>query len=129
MTAIDRGPKGNQLKLVYDQLKRPEMLDDVGASLLELMQNIPDGMVVFFPSYNTMERMVERWQTNGLFEEMVAAKTVYQEPKGSDEEATQQFMDSIERLGRDCGNLKSIEKYRGGEDIMCSSVVTAMCYL
>ena len=116
MTAIDRGPNGNQLKLVYDQLKNPNVVDDVGASLLEFMQNIPEGMVVFFPSYNTMERMVERWQLRGIYDEMVNAKTIYQEPKGSDEEATQQFMDAIEKFGRECGNIKYIKKYQRSKE-------------
>jgi len=116
VTAIDRGPNGNQLKLVYDQLKRESVLDDVGASLLELMQNVPEGMVVFFPSYNTMERMVERWQMNGLYEQMVSTKTIYQEPKGSDEEATQQFLNAIETFGRDCGNIKYIKKYQRSKE-------------
>ena len=112
MTAIDRGINGNQLKMVYNNVKNPALQDDLGLSLLHLLQNIPQGIVVFFPSYSTMQLMIDRWVQNGTYDKMANAKKIYQEPRGSDEEATQIFMDAIETFGRDCGNIKYINKYK-----------------
>ena len=100
------------MKLVYQTIQQPPIQEDIGYSLLHLLQNIPDGVVVFFPSYNTMETLVNKWVEKGIYEQMVDCKRIYQEPRGSDEAATQQFMEAIEKFGRDCGNIKYINKYK-----------------
>merc|ERR1712129_532016 len=87
VTAIDRGINGNQLKMVYNNVKSPIVQDDVGLSLLSLFSSIPQGIVVFFSSYGTMQNMIK----------------LYTEPRGSNELATQEFMEAIETFGRDCG--------------------------
>ncbi len=70
--------------------------------MLALFNSIPGGIVVFFPSYNI----------NGTYAKMINIKKLYQEPRDSDEQATKQFMDAIETFGRDCGNIKYINKYK-----------------
>ena len=112
VTSIERGINGGLLRLNHQNLQTVQLQDDVGESLLHLMKHIPMGIVVFFPSYDKMELLTQRWIQNGTYDKMMNAKTVYMEPRGSDEEATQQFMDNIEKFGRDCGNIKYIEKYK-----------------
>eukprot|EP01083_Nonionella_stella_P303108 1047872_1 len=112
VTSIERGINGNELKLKYSNLQQPTLQDDLGVSLLHLLQSIPQGIVVFFSSYGSMQTLIDRWVFTGTYNKMMNTKNIYVEPKGSDEEATKQFMNAIETFGRECGNVKYINKYK-----------------
>ncbi len=100
---------------MWKNLQLENVQDDIGVSLLSLFTAIPEGIVVFFPSYNTMQTLIDRWINSGIYEKMINIKKLYQEPRGNDENATKQFMDAIETFGRDCGNIKYINKYKRTE--------------
>ena len=45
--------------LMFDQV------DELGRTLLNLCRVIPDGLVVFFPSYSYLDDVVKRWEGDG----------------------------------------------------------------
>lgn len=42
------------------------MQDNVGRTVLETCRVVPDGVLVFMPSYALLERLVQRWQVSTL---------------------------------------------------------------
>ena len=71
------------------------MVRQLGLAILNICAVVPDGVVVFFPSYGYLDEVVRIWQTadsatagnvagtpNTLWERLAARKTVFRETKG-----------------------------------------------
>ena len=71
-------PGGNvvPLAVTYQNTQQQSFQDSVGLAILQLIQIIPDGTLVFFPSYALMDRLVERWRHTGLFDRLNHYKRV-----------------------------------------------------
>jgi Rad3-related DNA helicase len=54
--------------------------DDLGALLQSYAAVVPMGMLVFFPSYPLMERVLATWHANGRFNKLNSVKQVLSEP-------------------------------------------------
>eukprot|EP00929_Paragymnodinium_shiwhaense_P107256 TRINITY_DN73339_c0_g1_i2.p1 TRINITY_DN73339_c0_g1~~TRINITY_DN73339_c0_g1_i2.p1 ORF type:complete len:1103 (-),score=178.03 TRINITY_DN73339_c0_g1_i2:710-3907(-) len=55
--------QGNmKLECTYHAWKRGPFLQAIGAALVELTRSIPAGVLVFFPSYDLLERCIQAWQ-------------------------------------------------------------------
>ena len=61
------------------------MIDDLGATLVQVASTVPDGVLVFFPSYRTMETTREQWLKSKMLAKIDAKKPVFMEPKNSAE--------------------------------------------
>ena len=103
---VNKGYNGNELKLNYKNLNNIEIQKDLGVTVLQLMSVIPEGIIIFFPSYKTMSTLIDEWIDKGILNKMRNLKNVYIEPKGNDEFVTEQFMQSIEKYRKNCGMLK-----------------------
>eukprot|EP01114_Cavostelium_apophysatum_P012798 TRINITY_DN2954_c0_g2_i1.p1 TRINITY_DN2954_c0_g2~~TRINITY_DN2954_c0_g2_i1.p1 ORF type:complete len:866 (+),score=174.26 TRINITY_DN2954_c0_g2_i1:149-2746(+) len=55
--------------------------DSLGEVLLEHCRVIPDGVLVFFPSYSLLEKLLNRWKSTGAFRNLSAVKKVFVEPQ------------------------------------------------
>lgn len=53
---------------------------------------IPDGLLVFFPSYSVMKSNVGWWEENGIWQQLSGIKPLFVEPQGKDA-----FQESIEK--------------------------------
>jgi hypothetical protein len=51
-------------------------LDELGSLLSNLCNLVPDGIVVFFPSYNFLEKVKAAWERTGLLAKLKAKKSV-----------------------------------------------------
>lgn len=54
-----------------------------GLLLINLASVVPDGMVVFFPSYLYLEQTICRWQEDGILERLLTHKLLFIETKVS----------------------------------------------
>lgn len=78
---------GTTLDFTYDKRKSPTMMDALGQSILSLCALIPDGVVVFFPSYRYMDEVTVRWKrgkdaANGtLWDQLRHLKPIFQDKK------------------------------------------------
>ena len=59
------------------------MINDLGATLEFVARTVPDGILIFFPSYRIMETTRDEWCKSGIFKKIHKCKTVYMEPKNS----------------------------------------------
>lgn len=80
---------------------------DLGQSIVEFCRIVPDGLLVFFPSYGYMATCVEQWKRSGLWSKIAVLKTPYVEPKDKQTFSTtiSTFYDSISGGGSDSGAI------------------------
>lgn len=60
---VIQGPGGIDFDFTYEKRNSPTTIEALGNCLVDLSDAIPDGMVVFFPSYAYLDQVVLRWQT------------------------------------------------------------------
>lgn len=139
-TVLARGPSGRALRFTYDSKDNREMVVDLGVSLLELCTRIPGGVVVFFPSYATEQRMLHVWQAEGILGRLqsVAGKDVFREaPNASECEGVFERYGEVVRSGASAGRGAVLTAVMGGrlseginfsDDLARGVVVVGMPY-
>ncbi|KAL0257637.1 ATP-dependent DNA helicase chl1 [Diplodia seriata] len=59
---VTTGPSGAPFDFTYSKRNTEATIVDLGAALLTFIRNIPDGVVIFFPSYAYLDRCLEVWR-------------------------------------------------------------------
>lgn len=59
---LEKSPIGSTLELNFANRNQDQVIDGIGQSLANLLNVIPDGVVVFFVSYSYMAQVLARWQ-------------------------------------------------------------------
>ena len=102
--AVAKGPGGIDFDFTYDKRNSPAMIEALGNCLLELSNIIPDGLVVFFPSYAYLEQVVSRWQMKGsgaakktFWDRLLEKKPIFREAKAATgtDDALDQYSQAI----------------------------------
>ena len=74
-------PQGENLACTFTNLSRPEFQNQLGLTIVELIKVIPNGCLVFLPSYSWLDRLIEKWKSSGtVWKEMMKYKTLFVEP-------------------------------------------------
>ena len=58
---VGKGVSGKNLTSSFERRKDGEYFVELGNTLVSIAKVVPDGMLVFFPSYGVMETCLERW--------------------------------------------------------------------
>ncbi len=86
---LAKGPGGIDFDFTYDKRNLPATIDALGSCLLQLSSIVPDGLVVFFPSYAYLEQVVLRWHTKSsgavkvIWDRLLERKPVFREAKAA----------------------------------------------
>jgi Fanconi anemia group J protein len=59
---VGRGLEGQQLLATYRQADKLEYQDALGQLMLGVAHTVPDGLLLFLPSYALMDKLHKRWQ-------------------------------------------------------------------
>ena len=84
---VANGPKSIKFDFTYKNRNLSTTIKALGVSMLELSSIIPDGMVVFFPSYAYMDQVILQWQraeppgSGTTWDALSRKKLVFREPK------------------------------------------------
>ncbi|KAI9246356.1 hypothetical protein BY458DRAFT_536907 [Sporodiniella umbellata] len=101
VSCLPVGPNGTSLKGIYSNIESLQYQDDVGEAICQISDKIPYGVLCFLPSYNAMDKLLERWDLTGIKDRMEVKKLVFSEPKGSDkkvfEKMIKKFYDQIDK--------------------------------
>lgn len=76
-----QGPNGISLSLTKGNQGNAAMIQSYGLAVLEYAQVIPDGLVVFFPSYEWMRVCLEAWARLGT--DLERYKKIFVEPRAA----------------------------------------------
>jgi chromosome transmission fidelity protein 1 len=87
-----KSSKGNDVTFEFNYQTRSDtqMMAQLGLVLLNMSTIVPDGMVVFFPSYNYLDAVTQIWQSKpssssepSLWDRLSSKKALFAEQKGS----------------------------------------------
>ncbi|KAH6677316.1 helicase C-terminal domain-containing protein [Halenospora varia] len=92
---LSRGPTGKDLEFTFKNRGNAEMVNELGRALLNICTIVPDGVVVFFPSYNYLTSIVSAWSTPNpskpnekpIFQRLEAKKPIFTEKKDTSVES------------------------------------------
>ena len=74
---VSRGPDGTPLSSSYQNRSNERYLTSLGQTIANLGRLVPDGLLVFFPSYSMLRACHEAWQMNGVWGRIAANKVSY----------------------------------------------------
>ncbi|KAM3839265.1 regulator of telomere elongation helicase 1 isoform 2-T3 [Vipera latastei] len=78
---IPKGPDGGLLCSTYDKRFTEECLSAIGKTIVNLVRIIPNGLLVFFPSYPIMNKNLEYWRAHDIGRKIEALKPMFVEPR------------------------------------------------
>ncbi|KAK9404951.1 Regulator of telomere elongation helicase 1 [Crotalus adamanteus] len=78
---IPKGPDGKLMCSTYNYRYTPDCLSSTGQTIVNLARIIPNGLLVFFPSYPVMNYNLEFWRTHDIARKIEAMKPMFVEPK------------------------------------------------
>jgi Fanconi anemia group J protein len=79
---VSTGPNGIDLNCSYANSLRLDFQDELGLVVRDVCKIVPSGVLIFFPSYDRMENLYQRWFTKGFINEIKAAgKKIHREQK------------------------------------------------
>ena len=79
----------------------PTIVRNYGDILVRLSQTIPDGLIVFFPSYLHMENLITKWQQQGVLDKIWPHKIILTETPDAQESSV-----ALEIFKKACDNGK-----------------------
>ncbi|KAL9711123.1 ATP-dependent DNA helicase chl1 [Leucoagaricus gongylophorus] len=80
---VSKSPRGNDVEYKADKQGDPQVVAELGQILLNLINVIPAGVVVFFPSYTFLRSAKAVWQKAGQLEKFLMKREVFFEPDES----------------------------------------------
>ena len=123
------GPSGKRLNSSYRFRDTDEYKAELGNAIVNFARVVPDGLLVFFPSYGVMRACVEFWRSHGapsVWDRICNAKHAVVEPQDKKEFAAAfaEFNAALglrstkgrdERAGDDGGGVENrVARHRGG---------------
>ncbi|PZC79394.1 hypothetical protein B5X24_HaOG216389 [Helicoverpa armigera] len=81
---MSQGPDGVQLNSNYQNRDNPKYISSLGRTILSFCRVVPDGLLVFFPSYPIMTKCQEMWQNEGIWSSINNIKPIFVEPQRKD---------------------------------------------
>uniref|UniRef100_UPI00398E9560 regulator of telomere elongation helicase 1 isoform X2 n=1 Tax=Pristiophorus japonicus TaxID=55135 RepID=UPI00398E9560 len=94
---VPKGPDGTQLSSAYNTRFSPEYMSSLGKTMINLSRVVPNGLLVFFPSYPVMNKSLEFWKEQGIANRIEEIKPIFVEVKGkgSFTEAMDAYYDKV----------------------------------
>ncbi|WVQ77661.1 hypothetical protein IAR50_007349 [Cryptococcus sp. DSM 104548] len=77
------GPRKTEFEFKFGNRNDDNLLTDLGASILSVINMVPDGVVVFVPSYAFLDKVKSFWTKTGLLEKLAVRKQLFYEPQTS----------------------------------------------
>lgn len=59
---VSHGPDGRQLCATFKEADKLDYQDSLGRLVLEVVSVVPDGVLLFLPSYMLMDKLTARWK-------------------------------------------------------------------
>ena len=86
---VAKAPGGIDFDFTYEKRNSTTIIDALGRCILDLCASIPDGIVLFFPSYRYMDEVTLRWKLGGkaadssIWDRLAQRRPLFQESKDS----------------------------------------------
>ncbi|KUJ14865.1 CHL1 helicase [Mollisia scopiformis] len=103
---LSKGPSGIDFEFTYNKRNDPSMIAELGLALLNICTIVPDGIVVFFPSYTYLSTVLTSWSMSpslsspSILSRLEKKKAVFQESKETSSDTTLQAYASAIDAGK-----------------------------
>ncbi|KAK9468201.1 helicase C-terminal domain-containing protein [Lipomyces arxii] len=84
---IATGPTGLDLTFTFEQQRLAAVAHELGRTIMNMCFVVPDGMVIFFPSYKYLDAVCLIWKTKtpdttmSIWDQLNSRKQLFQEPR------------------------------------------------
>lgn len=75
--SIGRGPSGRALQLKHETRGDAGIMTELGQLLFNLAGVVPEGLVVFVPSFSYLEQLTQHWKAAGVWDTLAQRKQVF----------------------------------------------------
>ncbi|KAJ8128976.1 hypothetical protein O1611_g4657 [Lasiodiplodia mahajangana] len=122
LASCDPANNANRMQFEFSYQKRSDkkMIRDLGLAVLNICTAVPDGVVVFFPSYGYLDEVVRVWsekdstQPTSIWNKLQNKKEVFSEAKGSSsDDLLEQYSKAILDDGPPTATTKPAARARG----------------
>jgi chromosome transmission fidelity protein 1 len=83
---VARGPSNIEFDFTFGKRGSESIIIELGSTILRVVKTVPDGVVVFFPSYDYLSQVLKVWKRStmgaSMFENLGQQKCVFEEAKG-----------------------------------------------
>lgn len=90
---VTKAPDGATLNSSYETRFTVEYMTGLGNAIVNFTRTVPNGLLVFFPSYPVMNKCLEHWQNSGTWSRLEQHKPIFAEPRGKLD-----FVETMERF-------------------------------
>ncbi|WVO14193.1 hypothetical protein L204_101825 [Cryptococcus depauperatus] len=77
------GPRKKEFEFKFSNRNDNDLLGDLGALLQSTINMVPEGVVVFLPSYSFLDKVKDLWAKNNLLQKLECRKQLFYEPQAS----------------------------------------------
>jgi hypothetical protein len=74
---IPVGPRNTVLSGTFKIADTFAYQDDIGEVIIQIIRQVPHGILCFLPSYNMLEKLQQRWEMTGIWTEFKKEKHVF----------------------------------------------------
>ncbi|GAB2228111.1 hypothetical protein Droror1_Dr00009941 [Drosera rotundifolia] len=98
--AVSRGPSGLTFDFSYSSRSSPKMMEELGLLLCNISAVVPEGIVVFFSSFDYEAKAYDTWKASGILQRITRKKIIFREPRSNTdiESVLKEYKDTIDRL-------------------------------
>ncbi|XP_042049387.1 ATP-dependent DNA helicase DDX11-like [Salvia splendens] len=98
--AVKLGPSGQSFDFSYKARSSSTMIGELGLLLSNLVTVVPEGVVVFFSSFEYESQVYDAWKESGIVSRIMKKKRIFREPrKSTDVEAVlREYKETIDTL-------------------------------
>ncbi len=94
---VSHGPRKIGLTTKYEARNNRNVLEEFGLAVKGLSKVIPNGCLVFFPSYGVMQKFLEYWEKANIISEIKKESKVFVEARGEITSTLQRYRDAAQR--------------------------------
>jgi len=90
LQCLPTGPTGQTLDFRHQSRTQAAVCDELGRTLVQLCSIVPNGFVIFLPSYKYEAFLIDQWKKSGIWDRLRQSKALHREPKKSSIDAALQ---------------------------------------
>ncbi|XP_041015216.1 ATP-dependent DNA helicase DDX11 [Juglans microcarpa x Juglans regia] len=98
--AVSCGPSGQSFDFSYSSRSSLIMIQELGLMLCNLVTVVPEGIVVFFSSFDYEGQVYDAWKASGILDRIMKKKCVFREPRKTTdvESVLKEYKETIDAL-------------------------------
>ncbi|XP_060167253.1 uncharacterized protein LOC132598418 isoform X1 [Lycium barbarum] len=97
---VPQGPSGLSFDFSYSTRSSSVMIQELGLLVSNLVNVVPEGMVLFFSSFDYEGQVYDAWKESGIIERIMKKKRIFREPRRSTDVETvlQEYKETIDAV-------------------------------